>query len=92
MSFLEWFFLMGTCFRITRLITTDDLTDFFRNAVERRVGSQSKWFTLVECNWCAGTYVTAAVFTFHYFFPIPIYLLAAITAAAALGFIGNYDD
>lgn len=93
MNLLHWFFLMGAAFRITRFITTDDLTKPFRTFVESRTGSSSNWATLINCNWCVGIYITTAVFCeYTYLSVVPLWIYALLTAAAAVGFIGNYDD
>lgn len=91
--FLTWFFLTATCFRITRFITTDDLTLFVRQKVDRRYGTNSNWASLINCNWCVGTYICAIAFAIASLtMNIPLPLLQTLSAMAAVGFIGNYDD
>lgn len=93
MSFLTWLFLTLATFRITRFITTDDLTQPIRHRVEKRMGSQSNWFTLINCNWCVGIYITALVFSeYHYLSIVPIWVYAAIAASSVVGYLGIWDD
>lgn len=94
-QFLQWFFLAGTVYRLTRVITTDEWppADWFRNKVKSRFGDDSSWYTLVTCNWCAGAYVGAVVFAWaSYFLSIQLPIAQYFTAIAFTGFVGNYDD
>lgn len=47
--------------RITRLITTDRITERFRNMVVRRLGQDSEISYLVFCDWCVSIYVGLSV-------------------------------
>ena len=47
--------------RITRLITTDRITEAPRNALIRRLDPEGLMAYLVVCDWCASVYVGAAV-------------------------------
>lgn len=46
--------------RVTRLITTDEITSEIRQALLRRLDDQSKLAYAITCNWCASIYVAAA--------------------------------
>ncbi len=47
--------------RLTRLITTDRITEAPRNAVLRRLDASSLCAYLIVCDWCVSVYVGAAV-------------------------------
>ena len=46
--------------RVTRLITTDRITEAPRNAVLRRLDPEGLPAYLLVCDWCASVYVGAA--------------------------------
>lgn len=57
-----WFALAAfAAFRITRLITTDDITDVIRKAWWKKWPRDTKMGTLVACPYCVGVYVSAFV-------------------------------
>ncbi len=47
--------------RITRLITTDVITEPLRIAVIRKLNAEGKLAYLLVCDWCASVYVGAAM-------------------------------
>lgn len=47
--------------RITRLITTDRITEAPRNALVRRLDPEGLLAYLIVCDWCASVYAGAAV-------------------------------
>ena len=47
--------------RITRLITTDRITEAPRNAILRRLDADSLLAYLIVCDWCSSVYVGAGV-------------------------------
>lgn len=48
--------------RVTRLVVTDDITQFARLWVARQRGRAFDWLLdLVSCHWCTGLWVSAAV-------------------------------
>lgn len=93
MDLLTWFFLMGASFRLTRLVTTDDITERPRTWLISKIGEDSKIATLLTCNWCVGIYITFGVFAeYLYLGIVPIWIHAALTAAATVGYLGIFDD
>lgn len=48
-------------YRITRLITTDRLTEAPRHWIIRRLPAESLVSYLLVCNWCSSVYAGAAV-------------------------------
>lgn len=81
-------------FRFTRLLTTDlwPPTKRFRELVEDRFGEESGWYVLITCPWCAGAYITAAVFVVDWWLNLPVYLLAGVAATSLVGYLGTYDS
>lgn len=47
--------------RITRLITSDTITEPLRVRIIRRLNAEGKLAYLIVCDWCASVYVGAAV-------------------------------
>lgn len=47
--------------RVTRLVTTDRITQAPRNALLRRLDSDSLWAYLIVCDWCVSVYTGGAV-------------------------------
>ena len=47
--------------RITRLVTTDRITEAPRNAILRRLDADSLTAYLIVCDWCSSVYVGAGV-------------------------------
>jgi hypothetical protein len=47
--------------RITRLVTTDRITEAPRNSIIRRLPRESLLAYMLLCDWCSSVYVGAAV-------------------------------
>lgn len=95
MSVFRFILLTLAAYRLTRVIVEDQWppTDWLRNKVDERFGKTSSWSTLVHCPWCAGVYVTFAVFAIdHYLWSPPFWLLAFVAATALVGYLGTYDE
>lgn len=46
------------CASLTRAVVSDSITLPFRRWVISKVGTESKWTTLVHCPWCVGFWVS----------------------------------
>lgn len=95
MNAFRFVLLSLTCFRLTRLVTTDEWppSNWFREAVEKRFGEHSSWMTLVTCPWCWGVWTTGVVYAVdHFIWTIPTILLAAGATMALVGLLGTYDE
>lgn len=93
MTVFRWVLLTLAAFRLTRLVTTDDITQGFRDSIRERFGSKSNWFTLVSCPWCVSCYLCSAVFLVdRYFWQPPVWLLAMVAAMSLVGYLGTYDE
>lgn len=94
MSVFRFVLLALSAYRLTRLLVSDSWPPvaWFRDKVEYRMGPDSAWYELVTCPWCAGTYITFAVFAIdHYLWTPPFWLLACVAAMAIVGQIGQRD-
>ena len=61
MTFVYFLLAALATARITRLITTDRITQAPRNWVLRRLNAESLWAYLMVCDWCTSVYVGAGV-------------------------------
>ncbi|SEN15724.1 Protein of unknown function [Mesobacillus persicus] len=98
---LESIIILGLAsFRLTRLIVFDKITEFIRapffdemvdgeevylvvkpNGIRRWVGE------LLNCYWCTGIWVSAALFISYFYLPVlltPVILIFAIAAIASI--------
>lgn len=95
MTVFHFVLLTLASYRLTRLLTTDAWppVEWFRDYIERRFGPDSSWFTLVTCPWCAGVYITFAVYAVdHFLWNPPTWLLAFVASSALVGYLGTYDE
>lgn len=68
--------------RVTRLITTDRITQAPRHWVIRRLPRQSLWAYLLVCDWCSGMYAGAAVAGAWWLWGGAVWFTAATAALA----------
>lgn len=93
MNIFRFVLLTLSAYRLTRLITTDAITEDFRDWVGKHFGEKSKWFTLVGCPWCVGVYISSAVFLVErYLWQPPMWMLGMVAAYAIIGLLGTYDE
>lgn len=85
------------CYRITRIVTRDDLPWLASirtrtyEAVQRRHGLE--WADGLTCAWCAGWWVTAvATAWLDYLVGVPIPVLWWLATATTVGLIGARLD
>jgi len=92
MTWLLVLLITLTTYRITRLLTQDALPLVARPRawIIRRTGEHSAWAYLVECPWCTGVYVAAAVTAAtDVWVSVPYPFLVAGAAAALTGIIAE---
>lgn len=83
------------CARITRLITRDRLTRAPRMWLVNRWGIESLRAYLVQCDWCTGLWVSAAIIPPAYWWGdrpwlhLPLYVLAG---AHIVGMIADREN
>lgn len=74
--------------RLTRLVTTDRITEAPRNAVLRRLDADSLLAYLIVCDWCASVYVGAAVAAVATWGPSwSVWVLAALAYSYVAGYL-----
>lgn len=76
-------------YRLTRLVTTDEVTAPLRSkALDRwpphRADGTPRWSYALTCDWCASIYVSAGAVAASKMFPRAWNLAAAVLAASAV--------
>lgn len=59
MTFVTFFLAALATARITRLITSDRITEAPRNWILRKLDANSLWAYFMVCDWCTSVYVGA---------------------------------
>lgn len=72
-------------FRLTRLVTRDDITEPLRHRVIARVGSDSLIAEGLTCDWCVGVY---AAFVIRL---LPRWVRRGLATAALVGLIAERE-
>lgn len=75
--------------RITRLITTDRITQAPRSWILRRLNPEGLTAYLLVCDWCSSVYVGAGVAGAWYFWGDTA-AFTAVTAALAFSYVAGY--
>lgn len=80
-------------FRLTRLVTTDAITEPLRQKIWSKFPPNTFLGYLITCNWCFGMYV-AVLFTLGYFLvPVAMYVVSLVLSiSAVIGLISNKLD
>lgn len=81
--------------RVTRLITSDVITEPLRIAVIKRLDSGGRFAYLLVCDWCASVYVGAVMAgTWWAWGDTKIWLASvlALSASYAAGFLNSKAD
>lgn len=93
MTLLHFVFLVGTAFRLQRLVTTDSWPPslWFRDGLKKQYGEHSAVFDFFTCPWCFGSWITIDLFAIDFWHPIPNLILMVFTAMALVGLVGSHD-
>jgi hypothetical protein len=75
--------------RLTRLVTTDRITETPRNALVRRLGAESKLAYLVHCDWCSSIYIAPAVTALVWWQPSGVWIAGALAASHVTGYLAS---
>ena len=78
-----------TVARLTRLVTTDRITEAPRNALIRRLDPDGLTAYLLVCSWCSSLYVSAGVVGAWYLWADQIWFTAT-TAVFAFSHIAGF--
>ena len=95
MSPLTLLLMIGAVARLTHLVTTDVISEPFREWVEEKevgVGGYKRmsFNTLINCPWCCGFWISAGVVTLTWAFGDHTWLQfiwAGMTASYAVGYL-----
>ena len=107
-EFLLFILLALACYRVTRLVTTDKITepifDKIRFGLERRwyakhgpVGSDthfnSKLAFLLSCPWCLGFWISGAgTLLVSLVYGLDYPILTWLATSTVVGFLGRFDS
>lgn len=76
--------------RITRLVTTDRITEAPRNRLLRRLDPEGLAAYLIVCDWCASVYVGAGVAALLWFGPAwTVWPLCALASSYVAGYLAR---
>ena len=78
--------------RLTRLVTTDKITETPRNALVRRLGAESKIAYLLVCDWCSSVYIAPAVTALVWWQPWTVWAGAALAASHITGYLASRTE
>lgn len=78
--------------RLTRLVTTDKITETPRNALVRKLGAESKIAYLLVCDWCSSIYVAPAVTALVWWQPAAVWGAAALAASHITGYLASRTE
>lgn len=81
--------------RITRLITTDRITEAPRNWLIRKLDPNGLTAYLIVCDWCSSVYVGAAVAgggLLAGWYSWPVAILAALAFSQTAGYLASKES
>lgn len=81
------------CLRLTRLVTTDVITEPIRVRIVAKTGIDGWIHTLITCAWCCGWWISAAVGTGVWFYQGPWLMIPLIVFALSeiVGLVSQLD-
>jgi hypothetical protein len=80
-------------FRITRVITTDNIAEDLRDAVWKKFPPSTKIGYLLTCNWCMGLWVALAVFISWLLAPeATVVVSLVLSISAIIGLISAWTE
>lgn len=94
MTFLELTLLGLATYRLTRLITRDEIFSNFRDWVwEKRPPDSSKLGYLLTCEWCMSIWVASLLQISRMIIPIPTNIVVTVLALSAIaGLLTAHED
>ena len=78
--------------RLTRLVTTDKITETPRNALVRWLGAESKTAYLIHCDWCSSIYTGAGVTALVWWQPQTVWIAVALAASHVTGYLASRTE
>jgi hypothetical protein len=80
-------------FRLTRLVTTDTVTDGIRNQIWKKFPPSTKLGYLITCNWCTGFWVSLLLGCLWLVIPEALTVVSLVLAVSALvGLISAWSE
>lgn len=85
-------FLLAS-YRLTRLVTTDDITAPLRDKIWSRFPPDTRTGYLITCDWCSSIYTASLLVFLYMIVPVPATVLFLVLAgSAAAGIISTCLD
>jgi len=92
MTLVEFLVLGLATYRLTRLITTDNITEPIREWIWDRYPPQSsKLGYLITCDWCSSIWVASIVIPSAMIIPVLVYVYAVFAVSAIAGLLTAYE-
>lgn len=76
-------FLLAS-YRLTRLVTLDDITAPLRDRIWRRFPPHTRTGYLITCDWCTSIYASSLLVFLYMIVPVPATILLFILAGSAV--------
>jgi hypothetical protein len=90
---VELVILSLASFRLTRLITTDTVTEGIRNRIWSKFPPSTKFGYLITCNWCTGFWVSLFFVALWLALPQVTIVVSLVLAISALvGLISAWSE
>lgn len=87
----QWIVISLACYRIQRIVTTDDWPPslWFR----KKMRFNAYLLEFFSCPWCFGTWATWAIFALSaQFVSVPLPVFQALAGSAVVGYLGQRDS
>lgn len=92
MTLLEFVILGLATYRLTRLITTDNITEPIRERIWKKYPPHSsKLGYLITCNWCMSVWVASIVVPSAIIISVLVYVYAVFAVSAIAGLLTAYE-
>jgi hypothetical protein len=93
MTLLEFVILGLATYRLTRLITTDNIFETFRERIwKKHPPHSSKLGYLITCDWCTSIWVASVVVASAMIIPVLVYVYAVFAVSAIAGLLTAYES
>lgn len=87
-STFDFIILSLATFRLIRLVTYDDITDFIRDYLAKfSSGPRKILWHLLDCPWCSGIWMALVVMFLYFVSPFTWYLLLLLAISGVGSFI-----
>jgi hypothetical protein len=91
-TLVEFLVLGLATYRLTRLITTDNITEPIRERIWDKYPPQStRLGYLITCDWCSSIWVASIVIPSAMIIPVLVYVYAVFAVSAIAGLLTAYE-